>query len=125
MKKISLFLSVLFLVALSYVANAQSAPDYFVGKWSVLVKGTPSGDSKMLVTLERKDGKLTGAISAEGQSDSIKLSNVEEKETSATVYFTANGYDVYILMNKKDDDHVIGDMMGMFDATGERVKVIN
>jgi hypothetical protein len=25
-------------------------------------------------------------------------------------------------MNKKDDDHVSGSLMGMFDADGERIK---
>jgi hypothetical protein len=28
------------------------------------------------------------------------------------------------VMNKKDEDHVVGSLMNMFDAEGERIKVI-
>jgi hypothetical protein len=28
------------------------------------------------------------------------------------------------VMNKKDDDHVAGSMLGMFDVAGERIKSI-
>ena len=51
-----------------------------------------------------------------------KLSNVELKDTTITLYFTAQGYDVNMLLNKKDDDHVTGSLMSMFDAEGERKK---
>jgi hypothetical protein len=30
---------------------------------------------------------------------------------------------VNLAMTKKDDDHITGSLMGMFDAEGERVKV--
>jgi hypothetical protein len=42
----------------------------------------------------------------------------------ATVYFNTQGYDVNLELNKKDDDHVTGSLMGMFDADGDRVKVV-
>jgi hypothetical protein len=51
-----------------------------------------------------------------------KIDSVALSDTSATVYFNAQGYDVNLVMNKKDDDHISGNMMGMFDADGERVK---
>ncbi len=41
-----------------------------------------------------------------------------------TVYFNTQGYDVNLEMNKKDDDHIIGNLMGMFDAEGDRVKQV-
>jgi hypothetical protein len=129
MKKISVFFASLFLMMLSLTAIAQSKadssakPDYFVGKWDVLVEGTPQGDGKMLVTLERKDGKLTGTIvSKDGSTPANKIERVEEKEKSVTVYFTASGYNVYLFLEKKDEDHVTGSMMDMFDAKGDRVK---
>jgi hypothetical protein len=129
MKKISVFFASLFLMMLSLTASAQSKadssakPDYFVGKWDVLVEGTPQGDGKMLVTLERKDGKLTGTIvSKDGSTPANKIERVEEKEKSVTVYFTASGYNVYLFLEKKDEDHVTGSMMDMFDAKGDRVK---
>lgn len=125
MKKLSVFFAGLFILMLSFTAQAQTTPpaDYFVGKWSVLVEGTPNGDSKMLVNLERKDGKLTGVI-LDPATDKVvsKIDKVEEKEKSVTVYFVASGYDVYLLLEKKDDDKVTGSLMDMFDAKGERVK---
>jgi len=121
-KAISIFAGMFFLL-LSIGANAQTktGADYFVGKWNVVVAGTPNGDAKMLVTLEQIDGKLTGNLSNPDQGEPVKFSNVEVKETSVTVYFTSSGYDVYLTLDKKDDTKVTGTMMDMFDATGERV----
>jgi hypothetical protein len=123
MKKSVLFFAGIFFLLLSFGANAQAktGADYFVGKWNVLVVGTPNGDAKMLVTLEQKDGKLTGNLSNPDQGEPVKFSNVEVKETSVTVYFTSSGYDVYLMLEKKDDNKVEGTMMDMFDAKGDRV----
>ena len=124
MKKLSSFFAGLFFLVLSFGAKAQTQPagDYFVGKWNIEVKGTPQGDGKMTVTLERKDGKLTGTLSAKEMPEAAKFTKVEETEKAVTVYFTSQGYDVYLKLEKKDEDHVTGNMMDMFDATGERIK---
>ncbi len=53
-----------------------------------------------------------------------KIDRVELADKTATVYFTANNYDVSLEMNKKDEDHITGSLMGMFDAEGDRVKAI-
>jgi len=123
MKKLILFFAGIFFLLLSFGANAQAktGADYFVGKWNVVVAGTPNGDAKMLVKLEQKDGRLTGNLSNPGQSEPVKFSNVEVKENSVTVYFTSSGYDVYLTLEKKDDNKVEGSMMDMFDAKGDRV----
>ena len=126
MKNWNVFFAGLFLMLFSFLnAGAQTPPngDYFAGKWNVIAEGTPNGDSRFLVNLQRKDGKLVGTIDdpQTGKTTS-KIDKVEEKEKSVTVYFVGGGYDVYLLLEKKDDDHVIGSLMDMFDATGERVK---
>jgi hypothetical protein len=51
-----------------------------------------------------------------------KIEKVDLAADKATVYFNAQGYDVNLEMDKKDNDHVTGSVMGMFDAEGERVK---
>jgi len=114
----------LFFLLLSLNANAQTqnGTDYFAGKWNVLVKGLPQGDTKMIVNLDRKDTTLAGAIHDSTGTEISKFSKVELKDSAVTVYFTAQGYDVYLVMKKKDDDHVTGNMMDMFDAEGDRVK---
>jgi hypothetical protein len=88
----------------------------------VVVEGTPSGDGKMTVTLERKEGKLAGTIIANSKTEPAKVTKIDETEKSVTLYFNTNGYDVNMTLEKKDDDHVTSNVMGMFDAKGERVK---
>src|SRR5580704_1998675 len=124
MKKSIVFISGLIIVFLlsGAMANAQTGADYFAGKWNMLVKGLPNGDTKMLVILDKKDTTMTGVIQDSVGTEISKFSKVELKENEVTVYFTAQGYDVYMLMTKKDDDHVTGSMMGMFDAEGIRTK---
>ena len=107
----------------SLALHAQNAPsDYFVGKWSVDVVGTPNGDITMNITIERTDGVLSGYLSG-GEMNPLKFSKVEEvKDKSITLYFsTPDGYDVHIFLAKKDDNAVKGSIMDMFDANGKRV----
>ncbi len=123
MRKAILFFAGIFFLLLSIGANAQTQPaaDYFVGQWDVLVVGTPNGDAHSTLTLERVDGKLAGNFKSADEA-TIKLSRVEEKIDEVTAYFTSsNGYDVYLLLKKKDDNHVNGTMMDMFDASGVRI----
>lgn len=123
MKKAILVFAGIFFLLLSIDANAQAktVTDYFAGKWEVLVVGTPNGDAHSTLTLGRVDGKLAGDFKS-GTEAAIKLSKVEEKADEVTVYFTSsNGYDVYLLLKKKDENHVEGTMMDMFDATGVRI----
>ena len=124
MKKLTAIFGGLFLLLLSIGATAQSksGADYFEGKWSVLVKGLPQGDTKMLFLLEKKDSTMAGAVQDSTGVEVAKIEKVELSGTTATVYFTAQGYNVNLVMNKKDDDHITGSMMGMFDAEGIRIK---
>src|SRR4051794_32043077 len=124
MKKLSLLFAGLFFLLLSINVHAQSTTgtDYFAGKWSVLVKGTPNGDARMFLVLDKKDSTLTGSVQDSTGKEMSKIDKVDLSGDKATVYFSAQGYDVNLEMNKKDDDHVTGSMMGMFDADGERVK---
>src|SRR3954452_19901239 len=124
MKKLSSFFAVLFFFVLSLNASAQSitGADYFAGKWTLLVKGTPNGDAKMTLVLDKKDSTLTGVIQDSTGTEISKITKADFSENTLTVYFTSQGYDVNLEMNKKDDDHVTGSLMGMFDAEGDRVK---
>jgi hypothetical protein len=122
MKKLSLIFSIVLCTFFAITAKAQTAPDYFAGKWNVIIMGTPQGDAKMTFLLERKDGKLTGAVQDSTGTEISKLSKVEEKDKTITAYFTAQNYDVSLTLEPIDDDHVKGSLMGMFDAKGARVK---
>ncbi|HWW40343.1 hypothetical protein [Pedobacter sp.] len=124
MKKANFLFWLLFFLLLSTNMFAQPKPgaDYFKGKWSVLIKGTPSGDTRMIFLLENRNDSITGVVQDTTGAEISKISKVELTDTSAAVYFTAQGYDVSLVMNKKDNDHITGSLMSMFDAEGERVK---
>jgi hypothetical protein len=123
MKKFKSILFGLFLLLFAAGVKAQTAnADYFTGKWNLLLKGLPNGDTKMFIILEKKDTTMTGAVQDSTGTEISKIDKVELKENTATVYFSAQGYDVNLSMTKKDDDHITGSLMGMFDAEGERVK---
>lgn len=124
MKKLSLILTVVMALFLSSKAKAQSNADFFVGKWKITVVGTPNGDAKMYFKFEKKDGKLIGNISDSTGAEVAKVSNIEESGKYINVYFTAQGYDLNILIEpvEADADKVKGSLMGMLDATGVRIK---
>ena len=122
MKKVNVFLAGVFFLLFSFVADAQTktGADFFPGKWNLLVAGTPNGDIKMIVTLERKDGNLGGTIEIVDY-ENIKISKTDEKESSVTLFFNAGDHDLFILLEKKDENHVVGNEMDLFDVKGERI----
>lgn len=124
MKKVSAIFAGLFLLLLSSTSNAQTAPakDYFVAKWDLLMEGLPQGDPRLIVDLQRKDGKLTGTVLDSTKKEIAKITQVDETPTSVTVYFTAQDYDVNLAINKKDEDNVTANLMGMFEGKGIRMK---
>lgn len=102
--------------------KAQTKTDYFPGKWKVTVYGTPDGDASMFFLLERKDGKLAGAVRDSTDQEMALISKVEETDTSVNLYFTTQGYDVNVLLQPVPADSVKGNLMGMFDVKGVRIK---
>jgi len=126
MKKLITVFTGLFFLLITFNSSAQSktGADYYEGKWSVLLKGIPGGDSKLIFILNKKDTTITGIVQDTTGAEISKLSNVELKGDEITLYFTAQGYDVNLALKKKDDDHVTGNLMGMFEAEGERLKTI-
>ena len=126
MKKPINFFAGLIIMLLSIQAQGQSkiGADYFEGKWNVLVKGLPGGDTKMFFVLERKDTTMTGVVQDSTGKEISKLDKVELHDTTATAFFSAQGYDVNLVMNKKDEDHITGSLLSMFEAEGERVKLV-
>ena len=121
MKNVKMILTALFIVVVAISTQAQdTSSDYFAGDWKVMVKGTPNGDAEMVMHLERVDGKLVGEMRTEGM-DPAKFQQVAENEAEVTVYYSAMGYDINISLKKVDDNNLKGSLLGMFDATGERM----
>ena len=120
MKKVILIICgfIPFVSQLTYAQENTS--DFFLGKWNVTVIGTPNGDAKFVLQVENKEGALTAAILGE-DGKSQKVDRIETKPNAITVYWFAEGYDVYMTMTKKEDGKVEGDLMSMFTAKVEKV----
>ena len=88
----------------------------------ILVKGTPQGDVNMKVSFEKKEGKLVGTMVNPDTQKEEPFNKLDTTEKGIIVYFSAQGYDVDMSLEKQDDDHVIGSVMNMLEVTGVRVK---
>jgi len=124
MKKVTLInLMAVILIVIATKVNAQTQTNYFIGKWDVLVKGLPNGDTHMKFNIADSAGHMKGALldSTAAHKD-IPLTKIVQDGDKITLYFSAGGYDVSLLLAKKDDDHATGNLMDMFDANAIRMK---
>ena len=124
MKKITLFnLMAVILIVIATKVNAQTQTNYFIGKWDVLVKGLPQGDTHMKFNIADSAGHMKGALlDTTAAHKDIPLTKIEQDGDKVTLYFSTQGYDLNLLLAKKDDDHATGSLMGMFDANAIRLK---
>jgi hypothetical protein len=124
MKKFNLMLACFIaLVFIATTTRAQTAaPNYFVGKWDVLVKNLPQGDAHLKFNIADSVGHLKGVLADSAAHKDIPLTNIEQVNDKITLYFTTQGYDVNLVLTKKDDDHATGSLMNMFDAVADRIK---
>ena len=84
--------------------------------------GTPNGDSPMKAEVVQKDGKIVVLMQSEEGGELKPVDRFEISDTELTAYWVAGGYNVYLFLEKVDDDNVEGSLMDMFDATGVRAK---
>ena len=121
MKK--LFLASLMLLCVASLAfAATNSPEYFEGKWNVLVKGTPQGDATIPMRFETKEGATKGYFMADESGQEYEMSSVSIIDGVLTAAFNIQGYDVDINMSEVDGDNAAGSLMGMFDLSASRVK---
>jgi len=76
----------------------------------------------MVFVIDNASDSLSGVVQDSTGAEVSKISSIEQKENEITVYFNAQGYDVNVVLDKKDDDHATGSLMGMFDVDAERIK---
>lgn len=124
MRTMKMMLVATFVILATIMGKAQDKKsDFFVGKWATVTTGTPGGDGKGMIVLTRNaEGKLAGATMGADGTGEIAFSRVDEKEKSVTVYFKARGYDVYIYLEKVDNNHLTGSTMDMFDTNATRIE---
>ena len=112
----------LLLLALNVNGQSKTGADYFAGKWNVLILSTPYGDLKRIYVLEKKESSLNGIVQDSTGKEVAKCSKVEVQDNQVTLYYQAMGNDVSVTLVRKDDDHVSGSVLNMFEANGERIK---
>ena len=121
--KVTILSSMLLLFAFSLVfASPLLNAKYFEGKWDVLIKDTPQGSATIPMRFETVDDVTTGYFYEEGSEEESKMSSVKISEDVLSAAFNISGYDVTLILKKVDDETAKGDLMGMFDAIGTRVK---
>lgn len=123
MKKVSAVILLLFLGLTLQGFSQTASKDFFAGPWEIQVYNTPNGDAKLITTLTRVDGKLTGILSnsADPSATKMKIEEVIEKPDSISILFYSEGTDVNIDLRKKDENNLEGTLMGMFTAKAKRV----
>jgi cytochrome c len=103
-------------------ASPVLSPEYFEGKWSVLIKGTPQGDATIPMRFETKDGVSKGYFMADDSGQELEMSSVSIIDGVLSAAFNITGYDVDINMSEVDAENAVGSLMGMFDLSASRVK---
>jgi len=122
MKK-SNFIIAAILILVSTLANAQtkSGFEYFNGKWSILANG-PYGEVKMVVGFEKKADKIISTINDSEGKELYKVEKTSIEGNRATITFVGSQGPVDMVITRKDDDHLAGDIMnGVASVTGERI----
>ncbi len=121
MKKMDKIFLGLFFVLFVFTVNAQAKDgDAFIGKWDVLVEGTPEGDSHMKMIIEEKDDKIVCLI-ADKEGKFAPVDRLEIDGSEMTAYWNAAGYNVYLFLESVEDGKLEGSMMDMFDATATKI----
>ena len=121
MKLITTFLCGFALFLISFTTKAQTT-DYFVGDWEVTIKDTPNGTVNVVLSLERVEGKLVGKFIDASTSTETTMSQITEGENTVTLYFFAEGYDLYLTLQPEGEENVTGILMDSFPVEGKRVK---
>lgn len=120
MKKTFFIISVIVLFIFQLAVAQKNTSDFFLGKWNCTVIGTPNSDAKFVLKIEKTDDALAGSIISE-DGKATKVDRVSTTASSLTVYWFAEGYDVYLTLTKKEDDKIEGTLMDMFTTKIERV----
>ena len=95
---------------------------FFVGSWDVVGKDIPDGNDELLITFEQKENKWFGSLKSKKHDFTMPFNNVRIDNTDIIGEFSYEGNDIFILLKKKGDNEVEGNIANMFDVSGKRTK---
>lgn len=122
MKQAGFIFSFVLLLLFTHTAHAQKNDAYFVGKWNIVIKGLPKGDTEALVKFELKDGKLAGSITDKEEKKDMPFTAITLNDSTVVVKFDHSSGEVEMNLLKKDSDNLTGQINSQFDLTGIRQK---
>ncbi|WP_346860843.1 hypothetical protein [uncultured Draconibacterium sp.] len=119
MKFIKLTLFLMLFQLISIAATAQQANARFAGLWSLKGEGSLE-HTQMVMKLELEGERLVGAIRMD-ESEPVRISRIDQQDTTVLVYFTISGTNVNIRFQSVDQGHISGKVMGVLPVKGERL----
>jgi len=122
-KGLMIFSALFFMFSVAASSQTKAGFEYFRGKWNV-VASSPYGDViKMVVGFEKNDENVISTIRDSDGKEMYKVESTTVGEKQAIVKFIGSQGEVSMVLNRKDDNAVTGDIMdGMVPVSGERVK---
>jgi len=100
----------------------DSAANKFLGVWDMVWRDLPDGDMNCQLVLKNVDGKLQGEIDSEEikakYGESINIYDIEIDGEELSFMYTAEGYDVSIIVELVEGNKFEGYMMDMFEVAG-------
>jgi hypothetical protein len=124
MKKSGLLITGIFLFIFSAGMNAQTKTgyDFFAGKWNIIIRSAPQGDVKMVINFEKINEVVSSSIKDSTEKELYKVTNTAIDKDQAVITFTGSQGDVPLTLRKKDETSIEGDIMGMFQVEGRRLR---
>ena len=117
--KLKLLILVMAIFAASSLFATGTKQDYFVGKWNVEIKGTPGGDSKLVVDLKKVGEEIKGTVSSK-KDGTVDIKETELTEDGMVISFKSGWFTVELLMKEKDANHCACKLAGRYDGRSER-----
>ncbi len=102
--------------------SPSATADNYAGHWQAMIFGTPQGDVQLSLALSRVDGKLSGTVTAPGQTESVAIDKIEESPENLKLYFKLMEYDLNMTLERTDAQTLSGTLMEMFKVKATREK---
>lgn len=118
MRKLFIILS-LIILTISVSASGKKT-DFYIGKWDVVIKGTPGGDSKLVVDLKQDGDQLKGIVSSK-KDGTVDIKEIELTTDGLSVRFKSGWFTVELVMKEKDANHCTCKLAGHYNGESERI----
>lgn len=88
--------------------------DYFIGKWNLVVKGLADYDINLVLDVKKIEGTIKGEVEIPGYGEPpSELIGIVMADSTFAGTTTGLGFDMPLIVTRKDDKNVTGSMMGM------------